>query len=196
MNFDKPSKRLKSQNVIEINGARVAQNEYVDDENDLSDYVAVPFKIIKEKHAPTSEPCWGCIFKFRKPEEPGLDPLLDKLYPVYEKNVATTSPEIAARLIAKEFRETIYIPMKEQGEECMEWPEHVILQHIQGKHMLMKNIEIEKSIMTLSIIENELRDALFMHKDGKSGLRVDAKQADVLCKIIATKQKLIKDSSS
>jgi len=174
-----------------VNGARVAHNEYVDDENDLTDYVPVPFKLVREKHAPTTESCWGCIFKFRKPDTPGDEPLLDNLYAVYERNVASTSFIETANLIHGEFRRTIYEPMKERGEECMDWPVQVILRHIEGRHALIKNAEIAQSIMALSNVEKEILDGLFMHKDGKPGLRFDDKRIDSLCKIVTTKQKLL-----
>jgi hypothetical protein len=194
LNFDKSrphAKRLKSQQVVEVNGARIAQNEYADDSEDLTDYVPVPFKIVREKHAPTSEPCWGCINKFRKPEMPGEYPLLDNLWNVLERNVGSTSYLETARLIGKEFRRTIYEPMREEGKECMEWPDHVILRHIEGRHTLMKNAEIAQSILALSNVEKEILDGLFMHKDGAPGLKFDDKRIDSLCKIVTTKQKLL-----
>jgi hypothetical protein len=184
------NKNVKRRQIVESDGARVV-TEDLNDDDDMEGYTPVPFEVIYEKHAVTREPCWGCIHTFRKPASPGEDPVMDHLWGVNERNVSSMSPKELARLIRVEWRRTVYVPLKEKGEECMEWPEHVIQRHIEGRHGLNKNAEITLSITTLSNIELEIRDSMFMQKDGVSGMRFDDKRVDSLCKIVALKQKLL-----
>lgn len=183
-------KRVKRRQIMETDGGRLV-TEDLNDDDDMEGYIPVPFEAIYEKHAVTKEPCWGCVHTFRKPMSPGLDLIMDHLWGVYEQNRDTMSPKELARLIWTEFRRFVYIPLKSKGEECMPWPEHVILRHIQGRHGLIKSAEISQSITALSNLELELLDGMVMQKDGRPGMKIDDKKVDSLVKIIAMKAKLL-----
>lgn len=182
-------KRVKKRRTIETDGTRVTEEDL--NEDDLDGFAPVLFESIYEKHAVTREPCWGCIHSFRKPESPGENPTKDHLWGVFDRNKDTMSPKELAKLIHAEFRRTVYEPMRERGEACLMWPEHVILRHIEGRHGLIKSAEIAQSITALSTLERELLDGVMFQRDGVQGLKFDEKRIDSLIKIITTKQKLI-----
>lgn len=175
---------------METDGGRVV-TEDLNDDDDMEGYAPIPFEAVYEKHAVTKEPCWGCIHTFRKPASPGLDPVMDHLWNEYEKNRDTMSPKELARHIWTEWRRLVYVPLKEKGEPCMHWPEHVILRHISGRHGLNKGAEITNSITALANLELELLDGMVMQKDGARGTKVDDKKVDSLIKIVTLKHKLL-----
>lgn len=184
-------KRVKKRRTIETDGTIIREEDLLDDEDDLSGFAPVPFEAVVEKHAVTREPCWGCAHVFRKPQSPGENPTLDNLWGVYERNLNTMSTKELARLLHLEFRRTVYEPLRERGEECMMWPEHVILRHIEGRHGIIKAAEINQSIVALSTVERELTNNLFYQKDGVQGFKIDDKRIASLVKIAETKQKLL-----
>lgn len=182
-------KRVKKRRTIETDGTRVTEEDL--DEDSDEGYCAVPFEMIHEKHAVTSEPCWGCTHEFRKPQSLGDNPTLDHLWSTYERNASSMSSKELAALLHVEFLRLVHDPMRERGEPCMMWPERVIRRHIEGKHGLIKSAEIQQSITALSVVEREILDGLFLQKDGKRGFKFDDRRVDSLCKIIMTKQKLL-----
>ncbi len=184
-------KRVKKRRTIETDGTKVVEEDLNGDDDDLDGFAPVPYAVIYEKHAVTAVPCWGCIHTFRKPDNPKDNPTLDHLWGEYEKNVSTMSSKQLARHLYIEFRRTVYEPLMEDGEECMEWPESVIKRHIEGRHGLIKSVELSQSIAALSNVEREILDGMFYQKDGVQGFRFNDRRVDSLCKIVSTKQKLL-----
>lgn len=185
--------RIRSTAAMDVGGLVVSSDLFDTDErtDDLSGCVAVPFHVVREKHAKLSEPCWGCIHAFRKPDDPEKDPIATKMHNVIEKNQDTTSTEQLSKLLHTEFRELVYIPLRERGQPCMDWPVDVIQRHLEGLHVVSPDAEIRNSVRFLSTVEREMLDNLFLDKEGDAPVKFNEKQVEALCKVSSVKMRWV-----
>jgi hypothetical protein len=109
---------------VKLNLQDEEQTSQAEEEEEASSYV--PFDdIVKEQPKMPGTKCWGCIYNFSKPMIPGKDPVMDRLWNIYENNPGTLFKR--AELIAREYEKSIYIPGLKLQKKVLSWPIEMVL---------------------------------------------------------------------
>jgi hypothetical protein len=120
--------------------------------------IMVPFsQIVSEGSIMPSSVCWGCKYHFAKPMLPGQDPVMDKLWSIWENNVDLSVPKRAA-LIAMEHERSVYIPAIRKGkEDALAWPYETIMYHLSSCRNEWK-VDLELDYRDFKILCQKLKN--------------------------------------
>jgi hypothetical protein len=148
----------------------------------------VDAKKLHEAYSSSNERCWGCINMFRKPEQKGKNPGLDKLWMAYEQ-MDRLSPPMLWKLIADVHYKAIYEPAIKRGEPCETWPESMVEAHFVGGHTIDRHMDTRNSIHLIKTFERVLSDQIVVeNEDGKYA--INEKKLKLLLDLEDRKQKM------
>lgn len=112
-----------------------------DTEKEKVEYENVSLSEIQKKYCCRDEECFGCLWKFGKPDDPVEKPEMNRLWLTYVNNKPRLDLDMLAKLLSKTQEELFVVPFKEQGKVCPIWPPSIIKVHLKT-HLMHQETEM------------------------------------------------------
>ena len=118
------------------------------------DYVPVAVGELSQRHGFSDETCWGCLH-LTKPARKDIDSEIWQLLEHVHQNQFTLTEKAFAAHLAHVHKELVVDPRRAEGEEVLEWPEHMIRVHF-SHHVLNKRAIFMRQMQIYHTMVHEL----------------------------------------